>query len=410
MPTPKPYRRSDGTTTWRVRFRHGGKNTSETFATEKAALAFCSDVTHHGVDYAVRMRDEDEAASTAPTLDEAAESFFEWKSTRVRSDRTIADYRAAYKRWISPTLGRRSIAGIEQDDVQALIDTMSAKTKGRKGLSPKSVAHHHALLHSIYTYATHPARAWVDHDPCAATDLPKRTKKPPKGLRPAEWQALHRALVKVDPDADDLALFLLYSGWRWSEAAGLSVWDVDLPADPLTQPVHVTMGRVLRRNAAGQYVVVEDAKSTAGHRRVALTGEAAIMVARRMVTAEPGGLLFTTKNGASWNYAHFRERAWNKAVKVANLPRVPTPHELRHTHVWWMVQSGASLPELQSRIGHASIKTTIDVYGRMVTDVSAASLTAFDALAAGPSHPGVDAGPGVRPALPPTRPPAPAGG
>jgi site-specific recombinase XerD len=104
------------------------------------------------------------------------------------------------------------------------------------------------------------------------------------------------------------------------------------------------------------------------------------MVRGRVARARPGSLVFTTKNGAAWHHPHFRSRAWEPAVDVANLARRPTPHWLRHTHVGWMVLAGASLPELQSRIGHASIKTTIDVYGRMVTDVSPVALDAFAAM------------------------------
>lgn len=37
-----------------------------------------------------------------------------------------------------------------------------------------------------------------------------------------------------------------------------------------------------------------------------------------------------------------------------------------------------SLPELQRRVGHESITTTIDTYGLMVDDVSAAALDALD--------------------------------
>jgi hypothetical protein len=45
-----------------------------------------------------------------------------------------------------------------------------------------------------------------------------------------------------------------------------------------------------------------------------------------------------------------------------------------------MAMAGASLPELQGRIGHASITTTINVYGRMLTDVQPAALDAFAAM------------------------------
>ena len=52
----------------------------------------------------------------------------------------------------------------------------------------------------------------------------------------------------------------------------------------------------------------------------------------------------------------------------------PTPHWLRHMHVAVMIAAGASLAEIQRRIGHESIKTTIDVYGGGVGDVSTETL------------------------------------
>jgi integrase len=62
---------------------------------------------------------------------------------------------------------------------------------------------------------------------------------PPKGLRPAEWKALHVALCQIDQDAADFALFLAWTGWRFSEAAALSSYDVEDYGDSL----YVTMGR-----------------------------------------------------------------------------------------------------------------------------------------------------------------------
>ena len=90
--------------------------------------------------------------------------------------------------------------------------------------------------------------------------------------------------------------------------------------------------------------------------------------------------MFTTASGAQWQYSNFRDRAWAPAVKAANLTRKPSPHWLRHTSVVWLAMSGASMPELQSRIGHESIQTTIDVYGRLLTDVQPAALTNFAAM------------------------------
>jgi integrase len=141
---------------------------------------------------------------------------------------------------------------------------------------------------------------------------------------------------------------------------------------------------VLRRNAAGEHVIVEDAKSEAGVRRVKLDAETSAMICRRMARVDGDGLVLTTRTGHGWHNNNFRDRYWNPAVTAANLARKPTPHWLRHTSVAWLVMTGkVSLPEIQRRIGHESIQTTINVYGRMIDDVSPEALDAFAALRGG---------------------------
>jgi integrase len=41
-------------------------------------------------------------------------------------------------------------------------------------------------------------------------------------------------------------------------------------------------------------------------------------------------------------------------------------HDLRHTHVAWLIVGGAPLPHIQARLGHESITTTIDTYGHLL--------------------------------------------
>jgi integrase len=278
---------------------------------------------------------------------------------------------------------------ITEADVQAWVDDMVRGTLGR-ALAPKTAVDRHALLFAIFAHGLAPARRYVDRNPCVGTELPKRQKKAPKGLRPAEWAALHAALGQVNPPAADLALFLLASGWRWSEATALAAYDLEDYGNAL----FVTMGQVVRRNAAGQHVIVTEGKGEASLRRIQLDDEAAAMVRRRAATVPGNGLVFTTAGGAQWHYANFRRDAWNPAVKLANLDRVPSPHWLRHTAVVWLARSGASLAELQARIGHQNIGTTIGVYGRMLTDVSPVALEGFAALrgaGAKPLEPAPDA-------------------
>lgn len=395
MPEPKKWTGARGHTVWRVRFRMDGKQMQESFDTLKEAKAFCSDIESRDARYALRVLHETEAEGTL-TLDAIAAQFFDWKESRVRSDRTVADYRRDYANAIKPVLGSRKAGSVLEADVQRWVDGMVGQ------IAPKTIHDRHALLHQIYAWALHPSQHLADHNPAVGTTLPKKQRTPPKGLHPNEWAALHAAIAQIDADAADLAEFLLATGWRISEAAAVTAWDFE---DYGKDGMFVSMAHVMRRNAAGQYVVVDEGKGDASLRRIRLDAEAAEMVRRRLEHVQDGGLVFTTKTGAQWHTDNFRSRIWKPAVKAANLSRKPTPHWLRHTAVFWSAMNGANLADLQARIGHASITTTIGVYGSMIADVSPDVLekvaamrhpqlpsggTGPQGLPASPEHPGTD--------------------
>lgn len=374
--------RKDGTETHTVLFRHRGTQRSKTFDTRKNAEHFIKVIDVHGVDGALELASINQGAVT---LDMAAEAFFEWKLTgtrKVRSDRTVADYRRDYANWIAPTLGRRPLEAVTEVDVQRLVDAWSAQ------LSPKSVADRHAILHGIFKWAGAPSQRWVTGDPCLFTDLPERHKKRVKGLRPNQWVALYSAVKAISPDAADLIDFLLATGWRWSEAIALTLWDVEDNG----YDTWVTMTQVVRRNANNQHVIVEDAKSDDSlDRRVKLDRVAAEVLRRRIGNRVGGGLVFTTAAGKQWHYTNFRRDIWDPARAAAGLerpapetppgvhkkrPSGPTPHDLRHTHIAWHLMGGEGITRVQHRVGHASIKTT-EGYATMIDDVSDAALDRF---------------------------------
>lgn len=399
MPKPTHRKRADGSDCWRVRFQLNRTTTSATFDSERAAEKFCTLVDTVGPVRALELLDEGTVpvdAAPGRTMDAVFERYMGWKSRKnkrgeyvgkVKTDRTLADNRRDYANWLQPWFGDRDIDTITEVDVAQWIEAMEGR------LSAKTIADRHSLLHQIYKWASSGSRAITVNDPCRVTELPARTKRQPKGLKPAEWALLHQAAHEVDPDAADLLLFFVASGWRWSEATALAVWEVELDEHGR---VFVNMGRVVRRNAAGEHVIVADAKSLAGERRIKMGAAAGEMLLRRIDGKRPDDLVFTSGSGGRWSYSHFSGNIWHrakgaKAKRVRILERAQelgleradqvTLHWLRHTHVGMLILGGnVSLPEIQRRVGHASINTTINVYGRMVDDVSDDALEALDAM------------------------------
>lgn len=394
-PKPIPYVARDGTKTWRIRYRLGKLNTSETFDTRREAQTFAAHIYADGAEEAVKWLTarHSPVAQGGPTLDGILEDFLAWKAPRVRSTRTIEEYRSRYQS-IGPTLGGIPLRNLTDAHVQAWVDgmvagTISPRKIGTGGaqtfqpLSAKSITDRHGLLHSMIAFAARPPRSLITHDPCAHTDLPKRHRKPPRGLRPGEWRAMYAALQQLDPDAADLAFIIYATGARFAEACALSTFDVEDDGRHVT----LTIGAVIRREAHGVLVRVEDTKSRAGFRRIRLDKSASDLVRRRVAGAKPGGLIFTTASGAMWRPSHFRSRAWLPAVELANLATVPTPHGIRHAHVAAALRSGATLEQVRVRLGHESIKTTMDIYGGYVEDMGDDVLERFAAERDGPTLP-----------------------
>lgn len=376
-----------GERVWAVLYRHGGKQTSRSFVTAKAAADFKALVDLLGPDKALKAL-ADDAPDDRLTVAQLAEQFLAWKARDV-TGRTLTQYRRDIDNWLIPWLGHRAAETVDEADVQKWVDHMAER------LSPKSVADRHMLLHSIYKFGRAKSRRLVSHNPCEETDLPRRTKKPPKGTTVAEFAVILTAAQKRNPDAADLILFLGETGWRFSEAIALPVRNVAAYDDG----VWVDVRRVFRIDGAGRQVLAEDAaKTEAGFRRIRMLPDSAAMVRRRLVGKGPADLVFTNSRGNPWNQHTFLTETWPRIIADAGLDgdpkRRPTPHWLRHMHVAVMAAAGAPMHEIQRRVGHEHYSTTVDVYGGMIGDVSDGTLAAAGELMAGRRH-----APGVAPVV-----------
>lgn len=362
-----------GVTTYVVGWRDGGKQTTETFEARKAAEDFKTLVDLIGGTDARARLNGDDVRSTL-TVDQMASRYLEFKAPDV-TDRTLADYRRDYANWIQPWFGHRPADRVDELDVQKWVDHMKTR------LDAKTVKGHHVLLGSIYRYGVARSRQLVAHNPCGETQLPKPKRKPPKGFTLTEWSAFYESNRRVRQDATDLALFLVLTGWRWSEAAALPVGAVEDYGDQM----YVTVTQVNRRDASLKFVIVQDAKNYTSLRRIEVTPATATLLRRRTMGKEPDDFVFTNATGGRWYQQNFLNRTWTAMLRAAGMQYEgegrKTPHALRHTHIAMLDRSGATLTQMSRRAGHADIQTTVNVYGGMIDNIGADVLANLDALA-----------------------------
>jgi integrase len=87
--------------------------------------------------------------------------------------------------------------------------------------------------------------------------------------------------------------------------------------------------------------------------------------------------VFCSETGTPLNKSNVR-RAFNRLLKRADLPAHFSPHCLRHTFASLLLQQGESPVYVQRQLGHASIKLTVDTYGKWLPMGNKAAVDRLD--------------------------------
>jgi hypothetical protein len=69
--------------------------------------------------------------------------------------------------------------------------------------------------------------------------------------------------------------------------------------------------------------------------------------------------------------------SWIPAVELAGIPDNPHPNDLRHSYVAMLIRMGLDVKAIQTYLGHASIRTTFDVYGSLLPEADERLIRAF---------------------------------
>nr|WP_245982368.1 tyrosine-type recombinase/integrase [Mycetocola tolaasinivorans] len=195
----------------------------------------------------------------------------------------------------------------------------------------------------------------IDHNPATRIKLPPRSR----GREVFLTREQYASILENVPHPDDRALldFLVGTGARWGEAAGLHWHNVDLMRGTVTivdtyNGVEIKpypKGRRERRVPLFDWIVrdLDDERTVS-----------ACEVTHRIGRCT-SGLVFPGRRGGVRDDRNFSRQVWTPALKAAGLDGLgATLHDLRHTYASWLVQAGVPLERIASLLGHASIATT----------------------------------------------------
>ncbi|MDQ6973187.1 MAG: site-specific tyrosine recombinase XerD [Mariprofundaceae bacterium] len=230
-----------------------------------------------------------------------------------------------------------------EEDVMAYIAGLR-----RRGLADASLRRKRSALSTWFGMLQ--AEGVRSDQPCKRLPAQRRRRPLPKMLSEAEVEALLAA-----PDTSELLglrdrcmLELLYaSGLRVSELVGLRLAQVD------------RRGMLLRVIGKGDKERLVPFGEEAGE---CLTRWLKLRGGHPPSSASP--YLFPGRAGKAMTRQNFWQRLRRYAL-LAGLPRLPSPHTLRHAFATHLLNHGADLRAVQMLLGHANISTT-EIY----TDIS----------------------------------------
>ncbi|MDQ1501627.1 MAG: hypothetical protein QOI86_4967 [Actinomycetota bacterium] len=82
----------------------------------------------------------------------------------------------------------------------------------------------------------------------------------------------------------------------------------------------------------------------------------------------------------------FSERVFRRAALASALPPGTNFHDLRHYYASLLISHGESVKVVQSRLGHASAKETLDTYSHLWPDSEDTTRSAVESVLRRPQH------------------------
>ena len=259
--------------------------------------------------------------------------------------RTVTSYKDGIRLHVIPRWGSRDVRSLNADDLVLWHEAQRTTDATSWSIRARWMA-----LRGLLAHATR--AGYIASNPCDALTRRERPKPGRARTRYLSENDIECLLGNSQQDALVINATLIFSGLRVSELLGLTWADIDF-AHSL---IHVR--RQMSRR--GERVSL---KTDAGEREVILMNQLANLLRARKLAARFSAeqdLVIGNGVGRTLGYTRLR-KTFSAAAGKAGLEDV-TPHTCRHTFASILIDQGASVEFVSQQLGHASTKTTWDIY------------------------------------------------
>ena len=243
-------------------------------------------------------------------------------------------------------------------------------------LAPKSKTHVRGIMHLVFKCAERWGIVELGKNPVSLVRVKNASKrlKRPRVLDVAEYFEL---LKHLDEPHRTMVLVAQCLGLRVSEILGLQWGDFSFENRSVLVQRSVVGGRVddVKTEYSKDDVPLDDRLAEA-----LLSWRAASFFPR-----DTDWVFANPVTGRPYHQESLRKRQLQRAAKLAGLGEDIGWHTFRHTYRSWLDETGAPMKVQQELMRHASIQTTMNVYGRAMTETKRRANSQVVGLVFGPN-------------------------
>ena len=280
------------------------------------------------------------------------------------------DYANAINKHICPVIGSMALRDVRAEHCQRILSNMA-------GMSNSSQCKVVTTLKQIFTCAEE--NGLIYRSPCNNLKAGGAKTQEKVPLTPEQSQKLVDATRSTK--AHLFVLLALYAGLRREEICGLRWSDIDLRSSP----PRLTVNNVVRFEG-NKGVFSSKLKSPAAHRTVPLPAPLADALRIAKNTASSVFVIPTSTGNYATSQTIKSLMAIIERRKVKPAPADPdekktgpkpiegtldfdvTPHQLRHTYITRLCESGMDIKKIQYLAGHSTIQMTLNVYSHVTNN------------------------------------------
>ena len=255
-------------------------------------------------------------------------------------------YEQHLRKHIYPRLGDRRMATLARSDMKAFVTAVSAV------LAPSTVATVFSVLRALMNAAVDDGV--IPANPCTRVPLPRVD---PRVVEPLPAGAILALADAITPRYRLTVWLGAGLGLREGEALGLVLPRVDFLRRKVEVRYQLQRGKLV------------ELKTKASKRTLPADDLVLAEISAHMRRWKPGpeDLIITNRSNKPVGRSSFWE-CWADAVAVAGLPKGTRFHDLRHFYASSLIKANIGPKVIQSRLGHAKIAETFDVYGHLFPD------------------------------------------